>query len=331
MFHLAIPEFVPHRLLRSGNAQTVVASLLKPPGEPPDTRKHLVETTHADRLVLHENQSGQPHGRQRQVLLLHGLGGCHSSGYMRRTSHRLLDIGCGVWRLDQRGCGAGVTSARWHHHAGRTEDLRAAVDYVSRQRPRSPLTIVGFSLGANLALNWAGGDPPPKSGTVDSIVSVAPPIDLQSCARNLNRGLSRCYDLFFSRMLRQRVVERRRVQPGIVDRRVVPFPYKLQRFDDQFTAPLAGFSGVDEYYAVCSSFYKLVRIEIPTLIVADQSDPVVPFDMFGNCELSGAIRLVTTRSGGHLGYLSQPGADPDRHWLTWRIADWIDQLSRRAI
>ncbi|MGI9518638.1 MAG: YheT family hydrolase [Pirellulaceae bacterium] len=330
MFHLPFPEFVPHRLLKSGNAQTVVASLLAAPDEPHDTRQHFVPTTHDDQLVLHENQPAAVSEPTRQVILLHGLGGCHSSGYVRRTCHRLLESGCAVWRLDQRGCGAGVAVARWHHHAGRTEDLQAAVDHVRQQAPNTPITIVGFSLGANLALNWAGSDPPPETGCVDSVISIAPPVDLKRCAENLNRGLSRCYDLFFARMLRQRVLERRRAYPGMADRHFVPFPQKLQRFDDQFTAPLAGFTGVDEYYEVCSSWYKLGRIRVPALIVADRSDPVVPFDMFKRCRPSPTVRLATTRCGGHLGYLARPGDDPDRHWLTWRIAEWVSRLPQQA-
>ena len=30
-----------------------------------------------------------------------------------------------------------------------------------------------------------------------------------------------------------------------------------------------------------------------------------------------------SRCGGHLGFLSRPNGDPDRHWMDWRILDWI--------
>jgi predicted alpha/beta-fold hydrolase len=30
-----------------------------------------------------------------------------------------------------------------------------------------------------------------------------------------------------------------------------------------------------------------------------------------------------TRHGGHLGFIGQPGIDPDRRWMDWRTIEWL--------
>ncbi len=67
---------------------------------------------------------------------------------------------------------------------------------------------------------------------------------------------------------------------------------------------MAGFSGADEYYAFASVHQRLQNIEIPSTIIADAHDPIVPYKMFGDLDLSTLpkIKLLNTHSGGHLGY-----------------------------
>ena len=109
------------------------------------------------------------------------------------------------------------------------------------------------------------------------------------------------------------------------DRPMTPMPKRLFEFDDWFTAPLAGFSGADEYYRVSSSIDDLANIRTRTLIVADRRDPVVPFGMFADCQLSPVVRLIETTGGGHIGYVSRRGIDPSRFWIGRRICDWLNR------
>ena len=92
----------------------------------------------------------------RSALLIHGLGGCHDSGYMQRIAHKLNARGVRVFRMDLRGCGAGMGLARLPYHSGRSEDARAALAAIARICRNSPTTLVGFSLGANMSLKLLG-------------------------------------------------------------------------------------------------------------------------------------------------------------------------------
>ena len=320
---LDFPEFVPSRLVRGGNLQTVGGSFLPPPREPQDTMLHRVLTTCDDWLALHSNQPSKNPSSTRQVVLLHGLAGSHASSYMIRATVRLLEAGFGVWRMDSRGSGAGISWARYHHHAGRAEDLNAAIQHVQHKQPDCPVTVIGFSLGANVVLNWLGGAFAEASPAVDSAIAVAPPIDLEQCSQNLRSGISRGYDLYFARQLVARLKRRRLARPDMVDFPLRQIPETLQQFDIQFTVPAGGFQDIDDYYQSSSSCQRLSAVTIPTLLLVDGSDPVIPIHMFEQARLSSAIHLLKTGGGGHLGYLARRGIDPDCHWLSWRIADAV--------
>lgn len=325
-FHADYPPFVPHRLVRGGNAQTVAGAFWKPPPEPTGTRQFFVTTTLGDQIALHANCPSRPQANGnpvRQVLMLHGLAGCHGSTYMLRACWRLLEAGYHVWRMDARGAGAGARHARYHHHAGRAEDFQAAVECVVQQYPHAPLTVVGFSLGGNIVLNWLGSDSFQLPSNLDSAISVAPPIDLFRCSDNLKSGLSRGYDRYFASLMLQRRSQRRRARPDMIDFPMPRVPETLKQFDSCFTAPAGGFQSIDDYYQASSSCSTLVNISTPTLILVDELDPVIPVDMFHNVPVSDAIRIQKTRGGGHLGYIGKNGVDPDCHWLGWRIVDMI--------
>jgi predicted alpha/beta-fold hydrolase len=100
-------------------------------------------------------------------------------------------------------------------------------------------------------------------------------------------------------------------------------PRTLYEFDDWYTAPVCGFGSADNYYARCSSQEFVPGIRLPTLILTAQDDPLIPFAPFRRLALPDSVRLQSTRYGGHMGFISCGGADPDRRWLDWRIVEHV--------
>jgi predicted alpha/beta-fold hydrolase len=258
------------------------------------------------------------------VLLLHGLGGCHLSTYMQRCAVKLTDRGYRVFRMDLRGYGAGFPLAKHPVHAGRSEDAAAALDYVIELCPRSPVHLVGFSMGANIVLKLAGelGELAPPS--LASVMAIAPPIDLIECSRNMQRSVNRLYDRRFLKSLLRHIRLRNALVPGALARPLDPPPRGLRDFDNLFTAPLAGFANADDYYVRASSGALLRHITVPTLVLTAANDPIVPVGPFEIASYSPTTKLVITPCGGHLGFVSRLGTDPDRRWLDWRIIEWIE-------
>jgi predicted alpha/beta-fold hydrolase len=204
--------------------------------------------------------------------------------------------------------------------------LKDVVRFVQHLSPLSHISLIGFSLGANIMLKaigeWAADNP----AKVDAAIAIAPPIDLTECSANLRKYGNRIYDYFFVKRLRDALAFRRRRVANLVDNGLNPLPDRLVHFDDQFVAPLCGFSGARDYYEKCSAGPLLGQIAIPTIIVAARDDPVIPYAMFADWTMSGTIEMVATKNGGHLGFFGNHPGDPDRHWLDWRICRWINRL-----
>jgi predicted alpha/beta-fold hydrolase len=326
--NVAFPDFLPHRLLASPHLQTILASYWHGSVPKIEKRTHYVDADDGDRLALHEFLPEAWKPGDRVVLLVHGLGGSHASGYVRRVGARLYQRGMRVFAKDLRGFGDGAYVARGHIHAGRWQDVAACLATVRQQAPGSPITLVGFSLGANITLKMVGECGRNVPLGLDSAIAVAPPIDLLYCARNLRHGINRLYDWSFTQGLQQKLFERRKKIPDLIDAKISPLPRRLLEFDDLFTAPLLGFQGARHYYQEASSIGTLSCIDVPTLILAADDDPVIPPAMFDAANFSSKVDFRLTRGGGHLGWIGRKSGDPDNRWMDWRIVEWIEGLRK---
>src|SRR5262245_42538075 len=321
--HIDLPPFRPHPLVRGGHLQTIVGSYLPSPAAK-GVVLHRVSLPDGDAIALHDD--GGLSDRS-VAILVHGLAGSHQSGYMARSSAKLRAAGVRVFRMDLRGCGAGLSLARHPLHAGRSEDLAAVIDYVRSACSGCSIHIVGFSMGANIALKLAGEQG--LSARFSSLMAVSPPIDPASCPRRIARGFSRVYDRRFVRSLVTHICQRRAAVPDGLYRPLVPHPRRLVEFDSLFTAPLSGFADVHDYYARASSNIVLSKIAVPTLIVTAASDPIVPVASFERASYSPTTQLVVAPCGGHLGFIAACGTDADRRWLDWRVLEWVQSQGQR--
>ena len=258
------------------------------------------------------------------MVLIHGLSGCHASPYMVRLTRRFLDLGWIVYRVDMRGCGAGRELARQLSHAGRSEDVQSALDFVAERHPGSPISVVGVSLGGNQLLRWAGrvgsgqDRVPDWLDRIAGIVAIAPPIDLKCCSQNMERLSRRPYNYFFIRtllnsappMVRQQEVFQRAIASGR--------PRTLFELDDRLTAPLSGFAGADEYYGLSGAASVTAANSIRTLVLAAADDPLVPVDCFRRDDWPQTTELLIVPTGGHAGFLQRGGGS----WMDDCIVSW---------
>lgn len=279
-----------------------------------------------DQLVIHDDAGPDWITGDRVVVLVHGMCSSHAAPYVCRVAYKLVRAGLRTVRVDMRGCGAAKYLSRGHFHGAASNDIADVIQAVRQLSPLSKITVLGFSLGANAALRMAGVPDADLPAELDSILAIAPPIDIAWSSANLRQWGNRIYDHYFTWRLKAALRQRRRKVPGLMDNGLVRLPSRLVHLDDQFTAPVNGYSGAREYYRDASSAPLLVNVQIPTLIVSAQDDPVVPVAMFQRWPMSPAVELITPRHGGHLGFLGNNRGDPDRHWLDWRIVRWIRSL-----
>ncbi len=320
---LKMPEFKAFPLLSSGVAQTIAASFwLQMPNVRPDASE-IIELPDGDRLVFVENKPPQWTPKDRIILLVHGLAGSDQSKYMIRMSRKLTEKGYLVVRLNLRGCGPGFGLARQPYHSGRSEDVRPVLKRLATRYPTAPVTIAGFSLGANIALKLAGEDGRSPTGKLDSVIAVSPPIHLAASAQKLCHPNARIFSGFFMKKIIEQVELTRVKYPDLPEVRATR-GMTVTDFDNLYTAPVSGFKNAADYYEQASAKLHVASIRIPTLILSAADDPVVDVQSVRELPPIPGVDVVVTPGGGHVAFL---GMDL-KHGTKIR---YMDQLVTRWI
>lgn len=320
----SVPEFVPHPLLWSGHAQTIAAAWLPTRSRVAGrTTRHAVDVSEGDRVVIHDDSPGSWNPGDRVALLIHGLCGSHSSGYMVRIASKLMARGVRTFRMDLRGCGAGVGLAANPYHGGRSDDVARVLQRVSELCPGSPIAAAGFSLGGSLLLRLIGESSPLLPTQLVKAAAVNAPLDLKRCSLSLKHSAGGRYDRYLARLMFEQVRGTRLWRSDVpLARRNGP-PSRVTEFDDLYTAPVTGYRDALHYYEECSAGPYVGQIEVPTLMIASRDDPLVPISVYEDVDVSPAVHMVLSDQGGHLGYISSRSGDPDRRWMDWRIVEWL--------
>ncbi len=256
--------------------------------------------------------------RRVPVALLHGLGGCEDSAYMRTSAAALLARGHPVVRVNLRGAGPSAESCRLLYHAGRSADVRAVVAALRDLLACDSVALVGYSLGGNVLLKLLGEG---VEG-VAAAASVSAPIDLASASARIRERRNWMYERYLLRRIKADALGGP-APLSAAERRAVEGARSVFDFDDAFVAPRNGWRDAAEYYAVNSSEAFLGRIRVPTLVVHAMDDPWIPGTAYGRVDW-GANRALTpalVRGGGHVGFHARGSRVP---WHDRAIAAFLE-------
>jgi predicted alpha/beta-fold hydrolase len=194
--------------------------------------------------------------------------------------------------------------------------------WLAKRISGSPIALVGFSLGGNLALKLAAEVSHRPVDGMDCVLAANPPIDLGACARAMRRPENRLYDWNFVRWLRAQVARLHRTFPEL-GRPNLKHVRSVYEFDDRYTAPRNGFSSAEDYYARSSSLPLIPRIRHPGLVVHAGDDPFIPLEPFLQASFPADVTVELTGHGGHLGYVSRSPWQGNHRWLDSRLAAWL--------
>lgn len=271
-------------------------------------------------LVHSQRPSGAPLAR---LILVHGLEGSSAAGYACSLAQAALETGYEVHRFNMRSCGGTeAVCGNTLYHSGQTSDLLAVIREL-RRASDLPIFPIGFSLGGNVVLKLAGELGGSGDTWISGVCAVSTPIDLAACVERLRRPSNYLYAHRFLKRLKQRVVTKERLSPGLFDLSRLSSVETIYDFDDAFTAPSFGFGTADNYYATQSAHRFLDAIQIPALLIQAKDDPLIPFDIYGHPAFSrnSNLRLVAPEHGGHLGFISR---HRPRFWLDGVLLRWLE-------
>jgi uncharacterized protein len=259
------------------------------------------------------------------VVLVHGLAGCESSPDTVATARHLVSDGWSVLRLNLRGSEPSRPTSAGRYHAGKTEDLEAALRALPPELAERGIFLVGHSLGGNLVLKFMG-----EGGyglPVLAAAAISTPLDLAAtCARMMEpRNLA-----YHRHMLRAMKAEALAESAALTsaERATIASVRNVYEFDDKFVAPHFGYRGAPDYYEANRSGRFLAGIKIPTLIVHALDDPWIPSACYTAVDWSRLpmIETALTPNGGHVGFHGVGSPTP---WHDRVTAIWLAKLAAK--
>ena len=250
----------------------------------------------------------------RIILLVHGLSGCYQSSYAVRLNRKFVEAGYRVIRMNLRGCGPGWKQAKKPSNAGRSDDLRATLEWLKLNFPSSPVTAIAFSLGANILLKMVGEDGTKPSGLLDRFTAVSPPLDLQKSIDCMDRRENLIYSRYFTFQLKKDIVRLQKYFPELRDFDVSHCK-SVHDLDKLYTAPLSGYSSAAEYYRICSSKNFIADIKTPGLIIGAFDDPIIDGREYRSLKKHDFLQYLLLEKGGHVAFIEQPLSRKPFRWM----------------
>lgn len=234
------------------------------------------------------------------ILLIHGLTGCEDSTYMKESALFHLRRGRQVLRLNLRGAGSSRHVANGYYHAGCARDIRDVLDGLDDASLERGLVLVGFSLGGNILLNFAGRLA--AHYPIAGIATVSAPIEpLEACKRMMELR-NAVYHRFLLKRMKQDVLSSRILSTG--ERKDIEGARSIFAFDDCWVAPQNGFRDARDYYERTAGARCVRSISVPALLLHASNDPWIPVRPYLSLQKLGLpnVAIVISRSGGHVGF-----------------------------
>jgi hypothetical protein len=312
-------DFVPASGLDGPHPQTLYGVLSRPALMLPVERRRLETPDHdfLDVDVL-PGSGGGP-----QVVLLHGLEGSSSSGYILQMMAGCQARGWTAWALNARSCGGEPNRQAASYSSGDFRDLAFLIARLSGQAS-SKVAAVGFSLGGSVTLNLLGKARPEG---VAAAAAVSTPFRLAECAQYIDSSaaFARVYRRNFLPTMKDKALEKAARFPERLDAEAIRAAQTIRDFDHAVTAPTFGFASAEDYYAQCSSAPLLSRITTPTLLVSSEDDPLAPAGQLpADAAENEALHLLVTTRGGHVGFIGGSVLRPS-FWAEARVLGWLDE------
>jgi hypothetical protein len=318
-----LEPFLSRPLLRNGHLQTLAGNFLPRKMALPEPERLLVEVEgpvfgYGPSYVLcHCHwQPQEVRAKRLTLILVHGLEGSSNSQYMIGNTARALAAGFNVVRMNMRSCGGTDEICPTIYHSGRSGDVAAVFSRIIEERKLEAIALIGYSMGGNLVLKFAGevaAAPPPQ---LKAVVGVSPLMDLAVSSAALHERQNRMYEWHFLRNMIARVRRRMELYPAIYSGAEIGKIRSMRLFDDHIVARYGGFADANDYYESVASSHYAERFSVPTLILHSLDDPFIRLlpktreAMVANPN----VTFIETERGGHCAFLEAAKNGYDGRW-----------------
>ncbi|KAF6241515.1 hypothetical protein HO173_000225 [Letharia columbiana] len=245
------------------------------------------------------------------LVTLHGLSGGSHEIYLRHVLRPIVDAGWEACVVNSRGCAKSKITTGVLYNARATWDVRQVVKWLRRTFPNRPLFGIGYSLGANILVNYLGEEG--ESCMLNAAVICSNPWNLEAGNLALQRTWlgSEVYSKTMGTSMKKLFedhVDAISKNPRVDIEKVRNITY-LYEFDRELQGPTWGYPTEGAYYRDASSCDSLMAVRIPLFAIHAEDDPIavkeaIPFREF---QQSPFGVLCTTSLGGHLSWFENGG------------------------
>lgn len=302
-------EYRPTPWIFNGHLMTILGTMLRP--LVPLSFERIVLTVDTTGGTIALDWHTRPYKNQPILVILHGLTGGSSEGYIRwmvSCASTKLDLCCVV--VHARGCGRSKLTSAKSFCATNTDDVRAAIKYIhSIVENNTPIFAVGYSLGAGILTKYLGEES--DQCLLQGAIACCGSFDMHLTTNNLERWLNtRVYNRQLTKNLLRyfQQHEEHFSKSDSMSKLNLNNIYQsktVRDYDRHVIVPIFGYRDVDHYYTEASSNKWLKHIRIPTLVLNAIDDPICPIDGLPNDDVIQNSKLITVKTleGGHVSYL----------------------------
>lgn len=264
---------------------------------------------------------------KRLVLILHGLEGHSQRKYVCGMALAAQTHGFDVLAMNLRGCSGEPNRKLGMYHSGWTQDLHEVLLWLDGNHQYQSVDLIGFSLGGNIILKYLGESAGLVPDVVRRTVAFSTPCDLEDAARALDRPQCRLYTWYLIRQLREKIMHKARLFPGVLDIKGLDQIRTFRTFDDRFTAPIHGFRDAVDYWRKSSCKQFLHKITRPTCLINAADDPFLGPRCFPIQEARNnpCLTLVIPPTGGHVGFVGSGG----KYWSEWMAMLFLNPCQKK--
>ena len=322
-------DFTPRRFLDNGHLMTLAGNFLPRNWSLPVAEDLLIkveppivgyEEYGATRVLCHCHwQPAEVRSERLTVILVHGLEGSSNSQYVLGNATRAWAAGCNIVRMNMRSCGGTDKLAPALYHSGCSGDVAKIVEHITRQYDLQAIALVGYSMGGNMILKYAGELGTSAPANLKAAVGISPLMDLAASSAALHAPRNRIYEKHFLRSM----VDRVRRKAELFPRLYLPFYasgqlkkiQSMRDFDEYVVARFGGFTDADDYYYSVASSRVAAQLSVPTLIVHSLDDPFIRMLPETRQKLidNPCVSFIETQHGGHCAFLAS-ATEYDGYW-----------------
>ena len=316
-------HYRPPFLLANGYVQSILPTLIRRIDCAHFQRERLI-TDDEDFLDLDWSRVSDSSVGKILVIISHGLEGHSRRPYVAGIAREANAQGWDALSWNFRSCSGEMNKTLRFYHSGATDDLQRVIEHAHGLGYQS-IHLVGFSMGGNLSLLYAGRQGRALPECVKSVVAFSVPCDLAASAGRLAERKNKIFMWRFLKDLRVKVEAKALDFPDLISAEDYHQVTTFQHFDDRYTAPIHGFKDALDYWAKSSCKPVLKDIRIPALLVNAKNDPFLPEACFPFVEAEGSEwrSLEVPRSGGHVGFIELNHRQT--YWMERRVVEFVTE------